>query len=904
MKRRGWRILSACLSLAILVAVTVPVFADQNTENHKKVTVAYMEQEGLMEKDEDGKLSGYTYDYIMKLAQYANWDVEFVFPESEDMNEYIVEMMDKVAEGKVDIISAMVYNEALAETYAYPVKSYGYAFTTLVASKSNTTISEDNLFLKKDLKVAMTEKADTRNEELDAFCKSNNIEYTVINCADDEEQLEAVKSGKADVMVSLNLLPLAGTKIVASFADRPFYLASQKSNTELCEEIDRAINAIDYAEPDFRKELHDKYFSNKEGESTFSKDGLAYIKEKKSLKILVPEDIKPLQSKVGGEFSGIFVSFSKRLAEVTGMEVELYSLPEKTTLKEAMASGNYDMTLAVPEDYEWADDNGLIFSVPLLTSDKVLYYNKSAEISDLSKLKGSKIQNLEEGLESVEKGESDYGYGSSLVVNYILSSNAYQQVAILPVAEENSNYVCAFSKDASIELIAIVNEVIENIDPATMNAFILDSSQLNNQDLLTSWIRKNPIGAMGFVCVFAILIISLVAAVVVNRKKREENVMLLKANNAKSEFLSKMSHEMRTPLNAIIGLTALAQDETNNPKAVKSHLCAIDDSSDYLLRLINDILDMAKIESGEFELVPSVYWYEDFKRTISIMVEPLCKQKNIEFVCDYQLEEESVIVDKLRLDQIFINLLTNAVKFTPENGQVKFLTKTVNDGNGYLDATFIIIDNGVGMSEEFQNQLFEPFAQECSDGTNGGTGLGLAISKKIVDMMDGEFIVESEKDKGTKITITMKLKLAPREKHEATHQVETVSNNTLRDKKLLLVEDNDMNRDIAKRLLEKRDVRVECAFNGLEAVTKFEESEEGYYDGILMDIRMPEMDGLTATAIIRNMDRRDAKEIPIIAMTADAFAEDVEKARSAGISGYLAKPVNVKLLYETLEKTL
>ena len=506
-------------------------------------------------------------------------------------------------------------------------------------------------------------------------------------------------------------------------------------------------------------------------------------------------------------------------------------------------------------------------------------------------------------MKRVEKGEADYGYGSSLVVNYNISNNAYQEIATLPVSEEKSNYVCSFSKDASRELIAVVNEVIENVDSATMNSYLLESSQIDNQDLLSDWIRKNPVRAVGIISAFVVLILSLVAAVILNRRKKVENLELLKANNAKSEFLSKMSHEMRTPLNAIIGVTALAEDEVGDTEEMREHLKAINDSSDYLLRLINDVLDMAKIESGQFTLSPSNYKYQDFERTIRVMVEPLCRQKNINFVCRYELDGEDILVDKIRFDQVFINLLTNAVKFTPSGGSVEFSIRSVNNGAGFLDSTFIIKDSGIGMSEAFLKSVFEPFTQERNDGAGGGTGLGLAIAKNIVDMMGGTFDIDSKKDAGTTITIRLMLKVAPK---ESTTELPIIENGqqSLKGKKILLVEDNDMNREIARKLLLKKEMQVFCAVNGKEAVEQFAASEERFFDGVLMDIRMPEMNGLTATVKIRAMDRTDAKNIPIIAMTADAFEEDVEKAKAAGFTSYLAKPVDVNLLYETLENLL
>ena len=371
------------------------------------------------------------------------------------------------------------------------------------------------------------------------------------------------------------------------------------------------------------------------------------------------------------------------------------------------------------------------------------------------------------------------------------------------------------------------------------------------------------------------------------------------------EDVEQNIHDLRTPMNAIIGLTALAKDEVTDAKAIDEYLDKINSAGKFLLGLVNDCLDIEKISSGKMELHPQPYPYEEFRNSIHTMFVPLCKQKNITFLYDENKTHDSILVDKVRFEQIFFNLLSNAVKFTPEGGKVECIILNQMIEEGTVSCDFIVRDNGCGMSQEFQKHMFIPFEQEQNENSmqSQGTGLGLSIVKSIVDMMGGTITIQSRRGEGTEVKIHLDIPIAPR-MEQSVNTLHNSKNNNLRGIHVLLVEDHPLNREIAKKLLEKREMVVTCAENGQEAFMIFNNSEVYYYQVVLMDIRMPVMNGLESTEAIRKSDREDAGTIPIIAMTANAFEEDVEITRLAGMNAHLSKPIEPQKLYETLEKSI
>lgn len=376
-----------------------------------------------------------------------------------------------------------------------------------------------------------------------------------------------------------------------------------------------------------------------------------------------------------------------------------------------------------------------------------------------------------------------------------------------------------------------------------------------------------------------------------------------RANQAKSEFLSNMSHDMRTPLNGILGVADLALDEPGLTPAIRSYLSDIHASGNYLLSLINDVLDVSKIEHNAIELHPEPYPYDTFIHDITKMIEPLCQEKHITFSMNPSKECPTIVVDPIRFKQIFINIFSNAVKYTPEGGHIEHYTEAKLIDQNHIDCRCHVKDNGIGMSQEFQKTLFEPFKQEHQEGFAAvqGTGLGLTIANHLASLMGGEISIKSEKGKGTEVIIHTVLEITDR-KPDEPQQISDVAIEceVLKGLHILVCEDHPLNAKITCKLLEKCGIAVTLAGNGQEGVSLFASSSLYGYDAILMDIRMPVLDGLEAATAIRALKRDDCLSVPIIAMSANAFDEDVHKSLSAGMNAHLTKPVDPLQLYAVL----
>lgn len=397
------------------------------------------------------------------------------------------------------------------------------------------------------------------------------------------------------------------------------------------------------------------------------------------------------------------------------------------------------------------------------------------------------------------------------------------------------------------------------------------------------------------------------------------------ANQAKTMFLNNMSHDIRTPMNAIIGFTSLADSHLDDSKKVKEYLRKISVSSEHLLSLINDVLDMSRIESGKVKLDEQPLYLPDLLEDILTIVQPTIVSRKLKFVIDTdKVKDANIIADKLRLKQVLINILNNSIKFNKVDGVVSLkITQLACERDGYATYQFIVRDTGIGMKKEFVNQIFDAFTREETSTVSGipGTGLGMSITKNIVDMMNGTIDVKSQEGLGTEFTVTLTFKLNTDSISNgnngqiqnngvmslaATQNVETIDDSKIdfSGKRILLVEDNQLNQEIAVTLLEEMGLIVETVDDGTAAVETMDKAFSGQFDLILMDIQMPFMDGYEATRRIRKMKNRKNANIPIVAMTANVFSTDQEKALACGMNGYLTKPVNIKKITDVLREVL
>lgn len=391
-----------------------------------------------------------------------------------------------------------------------------------------------------------------------------------------------------------------------------------------------------------------------------------------------------------------------------------------------------------------------------------------------------------------------------------------------------------------------------------------------------------------------------ISAIIQNRLNLERHDLSAKA---KSDFLARMSHEIRTPMNGIMGMTEIALKDGQTEERRIDCLRKIEYSSEYLLGLINDILDMSKIESGKMRLIEEKCNLMEMIQGLRPLLEAKLNENNIQYIADIQLKNHWFMADSLRLNQVLVNLLGNALKYSKPDGHVWLTVRETEEENGFSNLYFQVRDDGIGIAPEKQQLIFRQFEQadNSDNARKQGTGLGLAISRRIVRMMDSDIKLESEPGKGSSFSFCVKLQPVSGEKTTVTSQPEEIS---FSGKRILVVEDNELNMEIICTILENYGIETEQAVNGKEAVRRMEESVLGYYDMIFMDIMMPEMDGLEATRTIRNLDREDCKKIPIYAMSANAFDEDVKRSLASGMNGHLSKPVNLQVLEKTLWEVL
>ena len=376
-----------------------------------------------------------------------------------------------------------------------------------------------------------------------------------------------------------------------------------------------------------------------------------------------------------------------------------------------------------------------------------------------------------------------------------------------------------------------------------------------------------------------------------------------KANRAKTDFLSAMSHDIRTPMNAIVGLTALTEKNIDNKDLVKEYNKKISSASNHLLTLIHDILDISKVESGRIALSPVSFSIVELFDNLINITEPMVKNKNIDFKFNTNIKYEYLYADKLRINQVFINILSNAIKYTNSGGSINLdLIEEENDNLDYVKLIYIVSDTGIGMSKEFMEKMYEPFVRETDSRINNieGTGLGLAITKKMVDLMNGMIECESEVGRGTKFTITLDIK---KDLSQDNNKINNSSNDysDIANMNILIAEDNDINYEIISEMLKMYDINTSRANNGLICLNMIKDSKENEYDLIFMDIQMPEMNGLEATKEIRALDNW-AKNIPIIAMTADAFSENINECLSVGMNGHIAKPIDMNIVLKEIRR--
>ena len=511
-------------------------------------------------------------------------------------------------------------------------------------------------------------------------------------------------------------------------------------------------------------------------------------------------------------------------------------------------------------------------------------------------------KNIKDCLDAVNSGKADVTILNGYELNYFFSFPKYHKLNFSNIPNFTESFSIGISKDAHPLLYSIINKTLNSISEEEITNAIKNNTHRTAKNRFLDLAYTNPLDFSLIIISLFLLIVIVIILTLFNISNKMKNKAIEESFKVKFNFLSRMSHDLRTPLNTILGYLNLAKDNTHNPEVIEGYLEKINCSSDFLLGLVNDCLVMGRDFNDNLVLHPVSYEYPEFVKTVLAMIEPLCKQKNITFKCTSDYYSIAVLVDKIRFEQIFFNLLTNAVKFTPEGGTVEFSLENRQINNGIFSCDYCIKDTGIGISPEFQEKMFLPFEQEANDVEvmAQGSGLGLSIVKSIVELMDGTISVQSEKGKGTTIIIHLDLPILEKQEQEIALSPEEI----LKGKKVLLIEDHPMNIEIVKELLQKKEMEVICATNGKEGLEIFESSNEGDIDIILTDIRMPVMDGQEMSKQIRALNRNDSTTVSIVAITANILEEDILIYHKSGINDFVEKPIKPDVLYKVLVKRL
>ncbi len=861
-----------------------------------------------------GKITGYNYDYLQKISEYTGWKMEYIAYPDADANEAVSNALSDLMDGKVDLLGPMLKNDQTQMILSFPENSYGTVYTTLCALNTSD-LRESNFMNQSLIKIGLWETAKTRNQEVIDYMDSMDIPYEVTYFSTSEAQLQALNDGTVDAISSVSLSPIANTRIIAQFSARPYYFATTKGNTDLITELDQTIEQINQIQPHLQETLFETYFRTSDDAFALSDDQRNAISNMTELKVLCLDHDAPYVYQNNGQPSGMLVSLLNDFAKELDLAITYTFCQTREEARTLSEQNEYDLLIGMPFTSGYCAETGFIQSEPVIMSALAYVqppYNESkdsiAVVRGLDELIDTSLysdvllcDNATECINAVTSGKVNVAVGDRSIMEYYIYETG-SSLATSLISGETQEICLAVSRNCPAAFSTALNNYIYSLSDSVKTGYLSDSNIHVSRFSLAYFIRIHPVIFAAAICLVTLLVVLIVFMSFYTRKINQKNTELRVANEAKSEFLSRMSHDIRTPMNGMIGMLNMAEKSADHPDEVRSYLGKMRIAADYLLSLINDVLDMSRMEAHQVELEDkSVYLHRIVKSCIDIMINR-ATEEGITLNTD-QLDEfypPRVFASEQHIRQILLNLISNAVKYNYPGGTVTVSASVKEQNDQYVTCLFTVADTGMGMAPEFQQHMFEPFSQENNGARSNfkGTGLGLSIVKKIVDYKKGTIQVDSVPGKGSAFTVTLTFRIDEKYKDEPVKQ--NLPEVNISGMRILAAEDNDMSAEILQLLLEDAGAIVTLVKDGQQLTDAFENSAPGTYDCILTDVMMPIMDGYEATKVIRSMKRADAAEIPIIALTANVFPEDMHKSIDAGMNAHICKPFDVHKLLECL----
>ena len=907
-----------CILLCLVLYITVlPLSVSAEEAKNRTVRVGWYE--GTYNTTEaDGQRRGYSYEYQQAVAAHTGWKYEYV-------EGSWAELMSMLKKGEIDLLGGISYAEERSDSMLFSELPMGEDKYYLYVDPAHTDISTSDLSTLNGKRIGMLPDS-VPARMFHEWEKSHGVSAQQVDITGADDVRQKLQNHEIDGFI-LNESPQwerDNISAVLLIGGSYNYFAISKKRPDLKEELDQAMQKIVKENPFYIEDLYKRYCSANSLE-TLTDEEQNWLEQHGAVRIgYLKNDVGvSFADTESGETVGIindYVSLASGCLGEQAIEFQLTGFDSQEEELQALKDNRIDMIFHMNQNPYEAEQNDIILSntvfevnVAVLTGVEKFDENGENTVAvSRGNLLGKwyisfnypswKIREYDTSAEvekAVQSGEADcfvVKAGQSLK---ILADSKMRSVFLT-----KSSTSCFAVTRENTTLMNILNKTIQTLPDSRLSSQFYVYENEPGKVTLTEYIKDNllvvSIGFIGAVLVIVWIIVYLLI------KARKAQIQAEKANAAKSDFLFNMSHDIRTPMNALLGYSELMKRELTDPKLM-DYQEKMEQSGNLLLSIINNVLDMARIESGKVELDEDYVKIRDIYQGIYKIFQAEAEKKGIHLKMEYDVKHEHVICDETKNKEIFLNLISNAVKYTASGGRVTIrITELDCDRKDYVRIRTQVIDTGIGMSEEFLPSLFEAFARErnTTDGKIAGTGLGMPIIKKYIDMMYGTIEVESKQGEGSKFTVTLEYRIADKSYYErATEKFSDMDETRISGKHILLAEDNDLNAEIAEFILEDMGLIVDRVEDGVQCVSRIEQKPAGTYDLILMDIQMPNMDGYKATEVIRDLSDKNKANIPIIAMTANAFEEDRKKALAKGMNGHIAKPVDIEKMREILQNT-
>ena len=929
----------ALLCLLLLLSVVLPVKAAAETAPVKVVRVGSFE-DTFNYCNEKGARKGYGYELLETLSGYTGWQFEYVTCDWSDC-------FEKLENGEIDIMGGISYTEDRAEEMLFSDEPMGEEKYYLYADLSRADISASDFKILDGKKIGVVMGTEPE-VMLTEWEEKHGIKTQHVNISNNEDVKQKLANHEIDCFVSLEESYWAelGISTITRVGKSSIYYVLNKDRPDLKEELDNAMHALDEEAPFYTADLCKKYFSL-DYKPILTGEEKAWLKEHGAIRMgfLTSDRGVSTYDPATGEITGTITDYIQFAADCLGnqeLEFQLVGYDDKEAELNALKSGEIDMIFHfdqspnLAEEYRLARTNTTWTANMMVVTNKQLFIENQVNRVAVPQNKISLTRYIafyypqweivdcdtqEDAIKLVKDGQADcFVTGVSSEEKYSKNHGFYS------VPLPNPANSCFAVKSGNRSLLSILNKTIKAMPANMLTSSLAMHKSSSRKVTLSEFIKDNffMVLLVSSIAVAAILLTILkllqkarkaeAAAKKAANDTQELNAKLQiavenaeSANRAKSTFLFNMSHDIRTPMNAIIGYADLASRHSDDPAKLKNYMENIQVCGQNLLMLLNNVLDLARIENDKTEMEYSVSDVEKDFRNCVAMFRNQADSKGQTLMVTTHLLHPYVYVDIPHMTEVCTNLVSNAVKYTGAGGTIRCdVTQKPGKKEGWCDTVITVVDNGIGMSQEFQKHIFEPFERERTSTVSKveGSGIGMGIVKKLVGLMGGTVAVESKIGVGSTFTVTIPCRIASEDETQAKRETNPSDQKCLRGTRILLTEDNDLNAEIATELLQEEGCTVDRAKDGVECVDMLEKAANGTYQLILMDIQMPVMNGYDAAKKIRRMEDPQKANIPIIAMTANAFTEDRQVALDAGMNDHIAKPINMNVLVPTIQKYL